>query len=373
MSKMLAQSCRARNLMSQRCVFSTTLPASNIFSVYSENVMMDSAATSTGVRIDIDGAKIVATTPMDRAAFLNWRRTCATNSSEGSLKAHEVVDLGKALVTPAFVNSHTHLPMAALRGVEGLASAMGGNVVEDLYFKLEASMTASDVRAFARMGCYESLLSCTGFVWEHYYFGHALAGALADTGLAGIVAPTLQDVGGGPGVLTYEHALQETVDLDDDAMLASQGIGAALGPHATDTVSAQLFDTVRDLAVGRQLPVHMHAAQFESEHALVFAQQGCSPLAWLHRQGLLAPEVPSVLLVHNIWSTRADLVLLDRDRHVPVLCPNSHMRFAFPARLCDWRRAGLKVAVGTDAAACSDGMDVQVHAFVDFQFRKVVG
>jgi len=360
MSKMLAQSCRSRKLLRQRGMFSSTSSVGYNLSVYSENVFIDSSATSSGARIDIDGAKIVATTPMDRAAFSNWRRTCATDSSSGQKEAYEVVDLGKALVTPAFVNSHTHLPMAALRGVEGLASAMGGNVVEDLYFKLEASMTAADVRAFARMGCYESLLSCTGFVWEHYYFGHALAGALADTGLAGIVAPTLQDVGGGPGVLTYEQALQETVDLDDDSMLASQGIGAALGPHATDTVSAQLFETVRNLAVARQLPVHMHAAQFESEHALVFAQQGCSPLAWLHRQGLLAPDVPSVLLVHNIWSTRADLALLDQERHVPVLCPNSHMRFAFPARLCDWRRAGLRVAVGTDAAACSDGMDVQV-------------
>ena len=32
-------------------------------------------------------------------------------------------------------------------------------------------MVAADVKAFARMGAYESLLSGVGFVMEHYYHG----------------------------------------------------------------------------------------------------------------------------------------------------------------------------------------------------------
>ena len=98
-----------------------------------------------------------------------------------------VLDVGDSLVTPAFVNSHTHLSMSALRGIEGTARALGNgpinlciaftlmihhvsleggnNVVADLYFTIEREMSAADVRAFARMGCYESLLNGVGFVW----------------------------------------------------------------------------------------------------------------------------------------------------------------------------------------------------------------
>ncbi|KAJ1637929.1 hypothetical protein T492DRAFT_859187 [Pavlovales sp. CCMP2436] len=149
-----------------------------------------------------------------------------------------LVDLGDQLLTPAFINAHTHLPMAALRGVEGCAKAMGGDVVKDLFFK--RLMTPDDVRAFTRMGAYESLLCGVGLVYEHYYHGRAIADALSDTGLAGVVAPTLQDLSG-PGVPWLEQALLDTAEIADDERLRKCGIFAALGPHATDTVSDALW------------------------------------------------------------------------------------------------------------------------------------
>lgn len=109
---------------------------------------------------------------MDRATFQKWKNN----------ELNRIVDFGDALITPGFVNSHTHLPMAALRGIEGTAVALGGNVVSDLYFKIEKAMSPEDVRAFARMGAYDSLLAGVSFVWEHYYHGVALAEAMSETG-----------------------------------------------------------------------------------------------------------------------------------------------------------------------------------------------
>jgi hypothetical protein len=97
----------------------------------------------------------------------------------------------ETLLLPALVNAHTHLAMGALRGITD-GDAFTGNVVEDLFFRLEVALEPEDVRAFVRMGCWEAMLAGTGCVWEHYYFGDAIADAFLDTGITGAIAPTLQ-------------------------------------------------------------------------------------------------------------------------------------------------------------------------------------
>ena len=94
----------------------------------------------------------------------------------------EVCLSDRYVVVPAMINTHTHLALSTLRGVGGLPS-LGGNVVEELYFRVESHLTADDVRAFARIGAYESLLTGTGLVWDHYYFAHVIAEVLDEVGL----------------------------------------------------------------------------------------------------------------------------------------------------------------------------------------------
>lgn len=55
-----------------------------------------------------------------------------------------------------------------------------------------SSLTEQDVDAFARLGAYDCLLSGTTCVWDHYYFGEAIAKAARSVGLCAVVAPTLQ-------------------------------------------------------------------------------------------------------------------------------------------------------------------------------------
>ena len=116
------------------------------------------------------------------------------------------------LITPGFVDSHTHLSLNFLRG-RVAAEQTSGNVVEDLFFKLEEKITAADVSAFARMGAYECLLSGTTFVWDHYYHADAVADAMIQVGLTGTVAATLQDLSG-PGKNDWENGLAFTQALN---------------------------------------------------------------------------------------------------------------------------------------------------------------
>lgn len=264
-------------------------------------------------------------------------------------------DLGGLLVTPAFVDAHTHLALSFMRGVD--TRSVRQNLVEDLYFHFESRLSPGDVGAFARLGAYESLLHGVGFVWDHYYAGLELAGALVDTGLTGVVAPTAQDCFG-PGKHDTDRTLRDTLDLCGDAALEARGVYAALGPHATDTVSPALFRRIAALAAEHQLPVHLHVAQSAEEVTRVEAREGRTPVALLAREGILE-AAPSVLMAHALFATEADLAGLDAERHALVFCPSSQAQFAMPAHLPAFQRAGVRWFVGTDCASSNDSLDLQ--------------
>lgn len=288
-------------------------------------------------------------------ASLSIEQGRITEVVEGEATGSVDLDLGNHLVAPAFINAHTHLAMGGFRGLIG-NDALRGNVVEDLFYRLETAITAEDVRAFTRLGALESLRHGVARVWDHYYFAESIAAGMHDVGLRGVVAPTLQDLHG-PGVEQLPAQLQATEALASRSW-TDRGIYAALGPHATDTVSASLWSDVASLARTHGLPVHAHVAQSIEEYGRIDERHGLSPLAWLESMGVLA-EVPAFLAVHAIYVCERDLQRLDPSRHALGYCPLSQQQFCFPAHVPSWHEAGIPWVVGTDCAVSNDSMNVQ--------------
>jgi 5-methylthioadenosine/S-adenosylhomocysteine deaminase len=266
------------------------------------------------------------------------------------------IDLGDRLLSPAFINAHTHLSMVMFRGLSQ-PEQLQTNVVENLYFEVEKHLVDEDIYAFTRMGAYESLLAGVGCVWDHYYGKQVVVDALLDTGLSAVFAPTLQDQGG-PAAERSEDVLDFTLALHADARAAEGGVVAALGPHATDTVSPALWSRVAELSQTYELPIHVHVAQSVEELNRSQAQLGCTPIGKLQQSGVL-DATPAMLLVHGLFVSHPDLELLDPARHVLGYCPFSQVQFDYPAQIDSWRQAGLRFALGTDCGACNDSMSVQ--------------
>ncbi|HEX2465745.1 MAG TPA: amidohydrolase family protein [Thermoanaerobaculia bacterium] len=267
-----------------------------------------------------------------------------------------VRDFGDLLLTPAFVNAHTHLALGFLRGAAP-PQALRGNMVREFYFGIERNLEPEDVAAFTRMGAYESLLAGVGLVWDHYYHAEAVAEALASTGLAGVVAPTLQDLSG-PGVQWRAAQLRATEAIARSTELRERGVVAAVGPHATDTVSEDLWRESCDLARSLAVPIHAHLAQSVEEHAFSIERRGASPARWLASSGVLE-GVCGTAFAHAIYMSRPELALLDARRDLLVFCPCSQLVFGFPADPTVWEEAGLRWAVATDCSPSNDSMNVQ--------------
>lgn len=293
--------------------------------------------------IQIQDATITNVQALSREAF------------EALPEKSEILDLGDSLLGPSFVNGHTHLAMSSLRGVG--QQALRGNVVEDLYYTLESRLTPEDVRAFVRMGAYENLLCGVTACWDHYYHAEHIALGMQDVGICGVVAPTLQDLGG-PGQDDWENALETTLSLHRNSRFADTGIYPALGPHATDTVSPELWRRIAELSEKYDLPLHCHVAQSIEEYQRSMERYKLTPIAYLDREGVLDLEA-GLVLVHSLFVTDRDLGRLNPAQHILAYCPLSQIQFAFPAHIQRWSQAGIAIQVGTDAGACNDTMNVQ--------------
>jgi cytosine/adenosine deaminase-related metal-dependent hydrolase len=265
---------------------------------------------------------------------------------------------GDDLITPGFTDSHTHLSLNFIRG-RITPEDSGQNLVENLFFRLEEKMTAADVGAFSRMGAYECMLSGTTYVWDHYYHGDAIADAMMQVGLTGKVAATLQDLSG-PGINDWETNLAFTQALHGSEYHRNLGITAALGPHATDTVSEELWRKILEVGEKNNLPIHCHVAQSTEEFNRINEKYGCSPLDFLRRAGLFEVTV-SKRLVHVIYASAKDLSFCKPPNVTLIACPHSQLIFHFPAAYMEWWRQGLNWGVGTDCAASNDTLRVQAE------------
>lgn len=258
-------------------------------------------------------------------------------------------DFGDKLIAPAFVNAHTHVSLASLRGAIG--GATEGNVVEDLFYGFESRQSADDVRAFARMGAYESLLCGVGLVWDHYFFGEAMARAFEDVGLAAVVGPTLQDLSG-PGVTQWEAQLEATEALAD---AQRTGIYAAVAPHATDTVSDELWKRACELAERKNLPIHAHLAQSPEEYRRAQDRHEVSPFGMLEKLGVI--EQGRGVFVHCLYVHTDELARVGDNTF--VACPYAQLQFGFPVRVDHWQRAGARWTVATDCSASNDSFSIR--------------
>ena len=207
------------------------------------------------------------------------------------------------------------------------------------------------------MGAYECLANGIGFVWDHYYHGNAIANALLDSKLSGAVAPTLQDLSGPFKDFSEKH-WQETLKIDSNSKFKQSGIFSVFGPHATNTVSQNLWFRIKEASNDLNLPIHCHLAQSIEEYEFTQEHYSKSPVHFLKEIGIL-DDIPHALLVHNILFNEDDFLQINKVKNTLCFCPFSQTIFAFQANVNQWQKHQLNWVIGTDCVASNDSMNIQ--------------
>lgn len=265
--------------------------------------------------------------------------------------AHEIDATGCA-VLPGMINAHTHLAMTLFRGMADDVA------LEEFVSRLtteEANVLTPDtVGRGAASAAAESMLAGTTAALDMYWFSDATVAAAADYGLHVVSGPTFANFAN-PDPRSFTETLR-----DAEERLAGFPVGdpaaPALMPHSTYALTRKQLEQVAGLARRHGCRVHVHAGESEREVADVRRLHGATPVQVLDQTGLLGPKT---VIAHAVELHGRDIETLAATRTSVAHCPWSNLKLACGvAPVGKLLEAGVTVALGTDSAVSSNGLDV---------------
>jgi cytosine/adenosine deaminase-related metal-dependent hydrolase len=285
-------------------------------------------------------------------------------------------DLGGAIVTPGFVNTHHHLYQTLTRARAQEADLF--TWLKTLY-PVWARIDDEMEYAAARCGLAELALSgCTTVFDHHYVFPRGVSGlveaevrAAQEIGVRIVASRGSMDLGESDGGLPPD-SLVEDIDtiLADTERLHGLADGAmvqiAVAPCSPFSVTTRLMEESAALARRLGLQLHTHLAETVEENAYCQELFGCTPVEYLERLGWIDSDV---WCAHCVHLSEADVATFGRAGVGVAHCPTSNLRLgAGVAPVRGLLDAGVRVGLGVDGSASNERSDL----FVDVKNALLV-
>jgi len=280
------------------------------------------------------------------------------------------LEFGNAVVTPGFVNAHTHLELTHLAGrvlptrnfpswLARLVAATGND-----------PPTKECVQRAVADGVAQSLNAGVTTVGDITRNPFATRGAIAETPIRAVSFGEVIAIG------TRRHLLTERIEAALNRDHESHRLQIALSPHAPYTVEPDGLRRCARLAENQCVPLCIHAAEtsdeaeFTRDASGAFAEHlrtlgvwdraipasGLAPIPLLQTCGLLTPRT---VLAHANYLSDADIDRVARSRASVAFCPRTHAAFKHTAhRYPKMLDAGVNVCVATDSLASNPSLSI---------------
>ncbi|HYO80311.1 MAG TPA: amidohydrolase [Bryobacteraceae bacterium] len=264
-------------------------------------------------------------------------------------QAKQRIDNPQAILTPGLINTHTHVPMALMRGIADDLRLQ--EWLDKFIFPAEAKNVSLDfVRDGTWLACVEMLLSGTTTFADMYYFEKAIADATVACGMRGVLGQT---------IIGFPVADAKTPEAGlklAESFLRSYSrhrlIVPAVAPHAIYTNSEATLQACRKLADSYGVPLLIHLSETKKENDDIRSKYGASPTQVLDRWGILTGRT---LAAHGVWIDGADMKILAKRGVGVAHCPSSNTKLASGvAPVLDYLKAGVALGLGTDGPAGSN-------------------
>jgi 5-methylthioadenosine/S-adenosylhomocysteine deaminase len=265
--------------------------------------------------------------------------------------AERRIDGAGRVVTPGFVNVHTHTILSMVRGVAedmGFAPAYTPGVPHG------HEVTPEEAVALARLGAVEALLFGSTLINDSYVHADATLPAMGELGLRVFACGRIHDVDFSrlhEGVWEHDDAIGERT-LGEAVALALRWhgaldgrLGVQLAAHAPDTCSRALLERVREARDRLDLRVNTHLAQSRTEVARVAERDGRTPAELLDGLGLLDDRL---IAAHCLFLADGDIARVGRAGTHVAHIPKGNATGGFAAPTNKLRRAGARLALATD-------------------------
>lgn len=218
-------------------------------------------------------------------------------------------------VTPGLVCAHHHLYSALARGMPAppATPTRFGEILEQVWWRLDTALDLDMLRASARLGAAEALMCGTTAIVDHHESPNAIEGSLdviaeacAEVGVRVVCAYGVTDRHGPDGA---RRGLAE-----NERFLRAGGRGL-VGVHAAFTCSDTTLEAAAGLAADLGVGVHIHVAEGPDDAGAADRLSGIATEDWL--------------LVHCV---DLDRELPGTIAHNPRSNMNNSVGYATPAR-----------------------------------------
>jgi 5-methylthioadenosine/S-adenosylhomocysteine deaminase len=294
------------------------------------------------------------------AVAINEGRIADVGESNLVAKEHSCtneIDAAGMAVLPGFINLHNHL---SEKFIPGLSDDL------DLYSWLSRQVypvllnsTPDECHWMAMLGCIEMIKSgVTCFVDT---FGqltekrvlNKVSEAVLACGMRAYVSREIEEITDKSAELAIEDTIATLRELRSRR---AHRVQVRLAPGIATTTSTELLEKVKDLASGEKLGLNMHMAETVSEVRESKKRFGDTPVRYVHRVGLLGPDM---IAAHCVWVDSEEIGLLAKSGTNVAYSPISNMKLADGVAPI-WRmlEEGVNVGLGTDGAASNDNLDM---------------
>jgi 5-methylthioadenosine/S-adenosylhomocysteine deaminase len=275
-------------------------------------------------------------------------------------KADRTIGASGMMVSPGFVNGHTHLCMSLGRSLGTDASLLEWLLGAQL--PLMATFEPEDYELAVMLGALENLKAGNTTTCE-VFFSNRLgdgadelaAAALDKMGLRSVLFRCSNDLPFAPG---FVEGLDD-IDRRSRALLntwaRSDRTGIGVGPLVPWSATRDYWDHTREL-VADGVRAHLHTAETPEYNDLVREQTGLSNVGLLAEVGVLGP---ATMLNHCIHLSDDDIALIAEHGSPVVHDPTSNMILASGvAPVLALRAAGVTVGLACDGPACNNTQDM---------------
>jgi 5-methylthioadenosine/S-adenosylhomocysteine deaminase len=272
--------------------------------------------------------------------------------SAPQIEAEETIKAKGKVAMPGLINCHTHVAMTLFRG---LAEDKPLDVwLRETIWPLEAKLASGDVYAGALLGCLEMLKSGTTCFADMYFHESAVAKAVSESGLRGVLAEGILEAG---NKKMGEETFNRSVNFAKNFQGFSDGrVTTMLAPHAAYSCSPELLKEIRSKALELGIGVHIHLAESAEMFKELEKRYGCSEVEFLHRLGFFKGHV---LAAHCINLSESDRRILAEHGVNVVHVPVANMKLGLgAAKIKELIDLGVNVALGTDGPASNNSLDM---------------
>ena len=268
---------------------------------------------------------------------------------ESKYAASESINAKGKLVTPGFINGHTHVPMTLFRGLHDDVT-LNDWLYKYIFPAEKMNVTEDFVRWGTRLAAAEQIRGGVTTFADMYYFEDAVAEETKAAGMRAILGETFIDFPAPDnkneaGMLAYTEKFLKRWQGDPL-------IHAAAAPHSIYTCSEKTLRDAAALARKYHSPILIHTSEMKKEWEDSKKLHGASPVQYLDKIGVLGSEVVSA---HCIFVDEVDRRILAERRVGCVHNPSSNMMLASGVSpVPEMRAAGIAVGLGTDGPAGSN-------------------